>query len=190
MTQGKQTEINKVQHINPPAKTITETTGELPLTLAKAHYFVSSAPPPAIKPKHIVALQRVVGNRSVQKVLQRYHPSMPQTGSIAADGMVQRHPDDTASQWRTSALQQHETKLSQHDESLSQNAEVIEANKQEITLNGTTDRAVQDTTFNWVGEIEGRAQQSEMNIQQLANKLDALQSAGGGIVPVPATGGF
>ena len=71
MTQGKQTDTKKVQNTNVVEKTANETVPELPIAAADAHCFTSSAPLSAIRPGHILALQRTIGNRQVQNLIQR-----------------------------------------------------------------------------------------------------------------------
>lgn len=71
MTQGKQSDAKKVQHANVPEKPAHETATELPVAAAEAHYLISAAPPPAIKPGHILALQRTVGNHATMEMMAK-----------------------------------------------------------------------------------------------------------------------
>lgn len=77
MAQGKQADTKKVQNTNVPEKPAHETASELPVAAAEAHYFTSSAPSPLIKPKHILALQRTVGNQTVQRLVSQKSGAVP-----------------------------------------------------------------------------------------------------------------
>ena len=90
---GDRSQSHQEQDANPRLKPTSEVQDQAPASEptspAVASQRVERAPPSAIRPSDILALQGTVGNRRVQRMLGRVTP-----------GTIQRHmSDETRSQW-------------------------------------------------------------------------------------------
>ena len=106
---GDRSQNHQEQDANPQLKPTLEVQDQAPASEptspAVASQRVERAPPSAIRPSDILALQGAVGNWPVQRMLGRAQP-----GTVAP-GTIQRHMSDaTRSQW-SSARSQEESAI-------------------------------------------------------------------------------